>query len=481
MSFPQYRARIRAVRALKRPLSDEDGLDLPDLDEAASEVRQVAEVLPPEGRTAYLGWGQLLTAVGQLWAWKRAIREAEVDSDRYLRAAKQRAREVIELLDEGLSVDGVNRVANGILEAQAPSAVAGITEDLLAVRLPLPFPERNRPGIPWIPNRHEEPQVDPGPVVLFLDFAINDQAVADLHSLRPNVLHDLEVRLRLSRWPDGASALELLPLSVEPQGIVEAPTYRIERANSKLEYSAKGRLLVRVAHDSLARPLEVSYDVRALKEPQDESAGPALVVTGQRHLLLRCVDQEQPWFGNEAIEEAVSEIRRQGREIGLRDEELAALLTLSGGMGLVAFDGLSSNAFPGDWTEAKFQESVRSRLRANPSIGSKLEEHPHAGGGIADLSLDRVRLELKVDPKDLSLDSAIESYGQQTAQYAVGSDRRSAVLAVLCPTKDGSAPGPLQNDIAPRLIAPPTGGSRRVLVVVVLVRRDLAKPSALSR
>lgn len=105
------------------------------------------------------------------------------------------------------------------------------------------------------------------------------------------------------------------------------------------------------------------------------------------------------------------------------------------------------NAFPGEWTEAQFQESVRTRLRANPSIGSKLEEHPHAGGGITDLSLNRVRLELKVDPKDVSLDEAMESYGQQTAQYAVqwavtgearclqsSAPRRRGVHPLLCRT-----------------------------------------------
>lgn len=479
MSFPQYEVRLKAIHALRSLLAGERAARA-ELDVVAGEMQRVAEDLPSDGRAAYRGWGELLTAVGQLWAWKAAVREAEVDSDRYLRAAKQRAGEILRWTDRGIGFDGVARAAERIVELQDPAEVQEASECLLAARLPLPFPGREEPE--HRPFRAPvEAKETPGPAVLFLSFSVNDQSVADLYDLSPNVLHDLEVRLRLSRWPEGASALELVPLSVEPHGIVDAPKYLIEPQPSVLTYSSKGRLLARVAHDSLARPLEVSYDVRVVSDSQDGKVGPSLVVKGQRRLLLRCLDQKQPWYGNAAIEEAVNELRRQGREVGLQDEELATVLTLSGGMGLVAFEGLSRNAFPGEWTEAEFQQSVRTFLRANPSIGSNLEEHPHAGGGITDLSLNRVRLELKVDPKDVSIDDAIESYGQQAAQYAVGSDRRSAVLAVLCPTKKGSAPAPLQNDIAPRVIAPPTGGSRPVLVAVVLVRRDLQKPSALSR
>lgn len=479
MTFPQYEIRLSALQVLRGILADERA-DRAELDRAAAEMKRVADVLPREGRDAYRGWGELLTAVGQLWAWRAAVREAEVDSDRYLRAARERAREILKWTDRGIGFDGIAMTADKIIELQDPGEVQEASECLLAAGLPLPFPGREEHGRrPF--RAAADAKERPSPVVLFLSFSMNGQPVADLHDLSPNVLHDLEVQLRLSRWPEGASALELVPLSVEPHGIVNAPDYVIKPEGFVLTYSSTGRLLARVSHDSLARPLEVSYEVRVISDSPDEDAQPSLVVKGQRRLLLRCVDRRQPWYGNQAIEETVDEIRRQGREVGLQDEELATLLTLSGGMGLVAFEGLSSNAFPGEWTEAEFHRSVRTILRANPSIGSNLEEHPHAGGGIADLSLNRVRLELKVDPKDLSIDDAIKSYGQQAAQYAVGSDRRSAVLAVLCPTKEGWAPAPLQNDIAPRVIAPQTGGSRPVLVSVVLVRRSLAAPSSLSR
>lgn len=479
MTFPQYEVRLRALQVLRAILADELA-DRMELDRAAAEMNRVADVLPREGRDAYRGWGELLAAVGQLWAWRAAVREAEVDSDRYLRAARQRAREILRWTGRGIGFDGIARTAEKIIEIQDPGEVQEASECLLATALPLPFPGPVEHGRrPFRAGADAKERA--GPVVLFLSFSMNGQPIADPHDLGPNVLHDLEVQLRLSRWPERASAIELVPLSVEPDGIVEAPDYVIKPEDSVLTYSSTGRLLARVSHDSLARPLEVSYEVRVISDSEDEEAGPLLVVKGQRRLVLRCVDRRQPWYGNQAIEEAVGEIRRHGREVGLQDEELATLLTLSGGMGLVAFDALSSNSFPGEWTEAAFQQSVRSFLRANPSIGSRLEEHPHAGGGITDLSLNRVRLELKVDPRDLSIDDAIKSYGQQAAQYAVGSDRRSAVLAVLCPTKEGWAPAPLQNDMAPRLIAPQTGGSRPVLVSVVLVRRNLAAPSSLSR
>lgn len=47
----------------------------------------------------------------------------------------------------------------------------------------------------------------------------------------------------------------------------------------------------------------------------------------------------------------------------------------------------------------KFQEEIKKLLRADARIGSQLEEHPRAGGGITDLSFHQIRIELKVEPE----------------------------------------------------------------------------------
>ena len=48
-------------------------------------------------------------------------------------------------------------------------------------------------------------------------------------------------------------------------------------------------------------------------------------------------------------------------------------------------------------SEKQFQALVRAELRRRPEIGSALSEHPRAAGGITDLALQSVPLELKVE------------------------------------------------------------------------------------
>jgi hypothetical protein len=46
-------------------------------------------------------------------------------------------------------------------------------------------------------------------------------------------------------------------------------------------------------------------------------------------------------------------------------------------------------------SEPAFQKEIRQYLRSRPEIGGELDEHPHAAGGITDLSFRGIRLELK--------------------------------------------------------------------------------------
>jgi len=60
-------------------------------------------------------------------------------------------------------------------------------------------------------------------------------------------------------------------------------------------------------------------------------------------------------------------------------------------MGQSVQDGL----FPTAISESEFQNKVKQFLRGKPEIGSQLEEHPRAAGGITDLSYRGIRIELK--------------------------------------------------------------------------------------
>jgi hypothetical protein len=104
-------------------------------------------------------------------------------------------------------------------------------------------------------------------------------------------------------------------------------------------------------------------------------------------------------------------------------------------------------------------------LRSDRRIGSELEEHPHAAGGITDLSFRRVRLELKVESDQPVTCQNAQPYLEQTVQYVVGSDRRFGLLCVLdCSDKTaapGSAAPTISSSIQPTGRAP---GCRLALV-----------------
>ncbi|MES1240096.1 MAG: hypothetical protein ABUT39_00615 [Acidobacteriota bacterium] len=477
MFFPEYQPRLQAIEALRsvqagaRPANE--------LAVVADELESLSKRLEPGAGIAFSAYGELVRAVGHLHLWGAAVRDAEMDADRHLRAARQRARDVVRRGVGGPSGPDVEKVARKLTEVSAEEEVEACFEDLLAVRLPLPFPGPPAPAKLDTSELTGKARPEPRAVVAVLRFSLGTDPVGEPKDIRANLLYDLSVEVRLSQWPPRAKAVEVSPLTVEPYGTIEAPTFTIEESSSgALTFSRTGRLCVRLPHDSLARPLEISYGVHLLPA---EGEMPKVVVQGQSHLRFRCEEHDHLWGGNRAVAQAVRHARDQARPHGLPDEELASFLALLGAVGLVAHESLADNIFPGDWSEADFQKEMKSRLRTNRNIGSDLDEHSHVAGGITDLSFHGVRLELKVDPQPVDLEGALEASGQQLSQYVVGSDRRCGVLAVLCRPQKGAAPGSLENDIGVRFISPPTGGDRPIVLGIVLIRGDLPRPSSLSR
>lgn len=53
--------------------------------------------------------------------------------------------------------------------------------------------------------------------VAFVKFQLDGQPAANIHHLVPRELHDMEIEVRVSRWPEGATHLVLTPISAEPK------------------------------------------------------------------------------------------------------------------------------------------------------------------------------------------------------------------------------------------------------------------------
>lgn len=472
MLLTEFHARLQGLLALNALSKGAGGAA--ELTAYGDEVVRVGDRLAAPAADAYKSWGELMRCIGSLVRWRAAVLDAEIDGDRHLRAARQRAQNVLSTLADASSASAeIRAAAERVVAVVDPAAIPAAISAVAAVPLPLPFIAEQRPPVhpdPRLPER-------PGPLkaLAFVQFDISGRPVNEVQDVRANLVYDLRVQVRLSA-PIPAD-IELTPYVVEPEGIVEAPSFTL-RAGSEIR-SDVGRLLVRIAHDALARPLEVAYGLKTLGAREDLAI--ELRGQGQSRLVLRCVEDTYTWSGNEAIEEAVIDARAKARSNGLHDSNTAPFLKLFGSTAHIAADALASSVFRGDWPEEKFHSEVRRRLRQDRDIGSDLEDHAHASGGITDLSFQRVRLELKCDDRPLGVEEAFEAYGQQLIQYVVGSDRRTGVLAVLCPVKVGAAPGLLHNDLACVVVPPPTGGNRAVLIAVALVRSNLPTPSSRSR
>lgn len=133
------------------------------------------------------------------------------------------------------------------------------------------------------------------------------------------------------------------------------------------------------------------------------------------------------------------DILRENRLIA--ETDLKPSLVLMAALGSLACRALHGDLYPGIRDEPQFQQDIREELRKIPEIASKLEEHPHASGGITDLSFRGIRIELKVEQqKLLALDDCNRFLGQ-TASYVIATGKRIGILCVLdCSPKNVAFP-----------------------------------------
>ncbi len=473
-----YDYRLRTIDALKSAIAGSPRIEA--FESAISSLRLAADNFGDErARRRYAGFATLLDALLLLVRWAGAVRGAEVDADRYLRAARQRATDLLSDQMEAVDDDPLRNAARAVNSVGAITEVSTIARLLLGVPLPLPL---------YV----EEPVVRRRPVddvalpprravsVAFLSFTLYDVPFSSPQVVKPQLLHDLSVEVRVSQWPEAAETLVLDVASVEPPSAYEFPSFTFTKPVGPGPYllRATGRMALRMPQAPLSRPLEFAYRARFVPAVE----GIDVRVEGQRRLLVQSYDSDrQPLTGYVQIDPIIIAIRAQARAVpGIRDKELEDFLRILVALGNVAGQALQGNVFTGIYDESAFQKSLRSLLRQRADIGSELEEHPHAAGGVTDLSFRGIRLELKVVTDEPVGVRDIDGFLPQTTAYASGSDRRFGVLVVLDSSPKSEPSGSAANDIFLRELYPPTGGSLPVLIGVVIIRGNLPKPSSLN-
>lgn len=467
-AFP---SRIDAVRALIDPAVT--GSRLRETAEAVGEWSAAFGRVP--GAKDWAALASALDVAAMLTDWAQAVISAEVDADRFLRAARHKLADLSQAMEPTSYHQAVVSCLTPITAELKPAEVVGLRLALGAIPMPVaivadPEPVRHSDFEEAQPRRDEL-------AVAFLEFTINGGPAANLHRLRPKEVHDLGLTIRVSGWPDRADSLSISPVSIEPQSVWDLPKFTFSRPQGDPPYTFRreGRMVIHVAQGFDARPLEFIYAAE-FQPPQDDEP---VVVAGQRRLRLDGLDLgNQGVTGYVSLDRKILEIRTQLREVPMISENdirslLVALTPLANLAGTAVQDAL----YPVPITEAIFEVDVRQRLRSVPAIGAELEQQAHSTGGRTDLSFRGIRIELKSERARRLLPEDCTAFADQAVSYAVGSGKRVALLCVLDCSPKTTPPIPLD---ACLFVQSRDGGGGEVHVVTVLVQGGLPKPSALS-
>lgn len=470
-------ARIQAVEALRKLGGGEVV--------SAELLRQICTELDDAslryGRastaTIYGAFSALLRIVLSLAEWRQAVLNAVPDGDRFLRSAVERHR-------LWLKEFGEKDVAKSLVDASASlQSVATIADfesickTLAGIPLPIGVFSEERPRIPAGPEQVEERPRPTELSVAFVKFQLGGQPAANIHHLVPRELHDMEIEVRVSRWPEGATHLVLTPISAEPKSTYELSEFTFTKPSTEPPYTLiqTGRAALQIAQGLKSRPFEFKYTAAF----QPASSEQPVAVVGHRTLLVEGFDiRANSITGYQPVDEKILLIRDLLRREGWANaEELSDILELLTSLGNLAGRAVQDAVFDGAWGEKEFQAQVRKDLRRLPRIGSDLEEHAAAAGGFTDLSLRGITIELKETGTRIKQMEDCRKYVEQAASYAVAKGKRVALLCILDTSAKNSAPWSAADGIDVLMSAPPAN----VAVITLVIQGNITRPSKLSR
>lgn len=469
-----FPSRIEAIEAL---LSGTGG---DELRESASRADQAATLFGlADAAQNWRDFAKALEIAAFLTDWERAARNAESDADRFLRAARVQYHDLVAdnaVSDFGKALVDCLAVVDGDLR---PNDIPALRTALARIQMPVAMiatPDMRA----RLPFREIEPKPVPQDVaVAFLEFAINGQPAASLHSLSAGQIHDLDLTIRISRWPEEAERLVIGPVSVEPASMWEFPRFEFPKPEGDPPYTFErhGRMVLHGGQGFSARPLEFRYAAEFQPAPSWDQR---VVIAGLRTLRLNGTDTSRHAItGYSEIDARIIELREKLRlEPLVAENDIRDLLLLLGPIGNLMGQAVQDKRYPDPIDEATFQKDVLAFLRANSSIGQELELQPQIAGGRTDLSFRGIRLELKSEQTRRLLPDDCRQFAEQAATYAVGSGRRIAVLVVLDSSRKYRMPFPIADGL---FMIPVNTGASPIFVVTSLLQGSFSRPSDLSR
>ncbi len=397
MAIEPFSARIAALQALRGTIDPREENTAP-LRKAADEL-DAAAPLYEHSATAigYTALADLLRICAQLVEWRAAVLDAGPEAEKFIRAAKER-HGIWKTEFKGKHAAQTLLAASGAVSSIASVQEVGRLLDAVSTA-PIPVGVFREERHMRFPNREvkndfeaEAREADLSPpelAVAFLKFSIDGEPAAGTHYLTPGETHDLEIEVRVSRWPEAAEILELRPLSIDPPESHAFPVFRLGKPPGAAPFIMRGngRAVVKFAQGLNARPSEFRY--AAHFEPLLSEQ--PMAVVGQRTLRIEAFDLKRVhWTGFPNLDAKLLKVRDTLRSAtAVPPEDIANALSVLRILFNFAGRCVRDNEVNEIWLEARFQKAIRGELRRDSEIGSELDEHSQVAGGVMDSGLPR--------------------------------------------------------------------------------------------
>lgn len=472
-----YPSRIEAIEILRQANGERD---IEALKASAQRLRDATELFgrAPAGKLWRI-FAESIECIRLIEDWRRAVLIAETDADRFLRAARARLKQIRSMAGKTVFEEAVLSGLQPIEAEFEIDQVTNVRRQLASISMPVAIYAESDPSIPtWARERDNNKEETEDIAVAFLEFSINGRAAERIQQLQPHMTNDLEIAIRVSRWPKGAKTIKLSPISIEPASTFDLPVFEFERplGAPPFLFRQRGRMVLHAPQSFHARPYEFIY---AAEFSPIESEQP-VIVAGQRTLRLDGVDVSRtPITGYPRIDSKIIELRERMRlEPRISETEISDALILLASLGNLMGQAVQDSRYPKPIQESDFQADVQEFLRRYPQIGVELEVQAHSTGGRTDLSFRGIRIELKSERERRLSPKDCERYAKQAASYGVGTNRNLAFLCVLDSSVKAEPPFPIEDGLA---IIPVETATAPVYIVTCLVQGGLPKPSSLSR
>jgi len=386
---------------------------------------------------------QMVECLAMAVQWQPAILAADPSPTRFRDAARQRAIDAMSKRGDNPWPQKLLEVAAGFSSLDSLTQVKTIVEDMLVTPLPVRIT-----GItePQTPTARRSFVTESSTTLAVLDpvlvlISVDDRSLETPLAVRQDQIYALSLRVRAVEWPEDATALHVEFVSVLPSSTLELRPLRIARG------AEQGTTLLQF-RGALGQGRSQEVVLRASYEMGERRQHVTIVGTPRFRLAsfdpATSLPLSMPMVAQKLIE-----------MIGALDAKLPKLPVETRSSFFTLFESTlrysqravhdTQLAAEERIPEAEFQRHLIRHLNADPAIGARLKEAPKLGGGITDLVLDNVVLELKIEhDRAVALQDA-SRYMSQPAHYSAHADCPVSILCILDDSEKLSPPGGLNN------------------------------------